>query len=438
MRCLVLLLLLALAPLPALAETRALAVAEDGRVATGGENPELRLWPADLIAPLAALHWHQGPVQALAALPGGGFASAGEDGRVALWPTAWGNGITAPERVLEAHAGPVTALAAREGWLLSAGWDGTAWLWPLAGGPLAGGPLAGGPLAGGPPRALRGAPGPITAAAFRSDGLPVTAGADGTLRLWGEDGQPRILASFAVPQSALATLPGGLMASVGGDGMLHLTGPAGTQRHLDAGRRPLAALAASADGSLLAAAGPGGGLFVWSLPEGRLRHSLPTGGTALWALGFSPDGALLYATGADGRLRGFDMARGTTIGPPLGAAPPPPATPRQAGLDMEGARVFRACGACHGLSAPPPGQADLKAGPHLGGLFGRRMGSVPGYAYSERLSRGDIVWTKETLADLLTRGPEAMLPGSRQPELRIGDGDDLAALLRFLEQATKD
>ncbi|PHK94976.1 hypothetical protein CR162_11120 [Pseudoroseomonas rhizosphaerae] len=396
---------------------RALAMeAEGARLASGGFDQAVMLWPADLSRPLSATRWHGQAVQALAALPGGGFASGGADGRIALWPA--GGGAT-PSRVLHGHASAIAALAVREGQLLSASWDGTARLWPLAGGAA---------------RVLEGHQGQVTGAAFRADGLPVTAGADGTLRGWPADGPPLLLAGHGLPQTALIGLPDGTLASAGVDGAIRLTSSDGQERRLQSGPFPIAALAATPDGALLAAAGPGGGVLVWALPEGRLRHSLPSAGLPVWALAFAPDGGRLYTAGADRRLRAFDMRSGAA----LGAGPAPPAGRVAGPEEPRGARVFRACGACHSLAAPPAGQADMKAGPHLGGLFGRRMGSVPGYAYSERLSRGDIVWTKETVADLFTRGPDVVTPGTRMPVQTIGDDEDMAALLRFLEQATRD
>jgi cytochrome c len=107
-------------------------------------------------------------------------------------------------------------------------------------------------------------------------------------------------------------------------------------------------------------------------------------------------------------------------------------TPRE-GLDPHGARVFRACSACHALSA----EGGNMAGPHLHGLFGRRMGSVAGYVYSERLARGDIVWTPDTVADLFTRGPDVVTPGTKMPVQRLENAEDMAALLRFLDRATR-
>ncbi|MXP62362.1 hypothetical protein E0493_03215 [Roseomonas sp. M0104] len=416
-------LLLALATVPAPAQevplhgapVRALAVAADGaRLASGGFDQAVIVWPADLSRPLQVSRWHRGAVQALVALPGGGFASGDTEGRIALWPVA---GAPSPERVLEGHQSAIAALAARDGLLLSAAWDGTARLWNLADGGV---------------RVLEGHAGQVTAAAFRADGLPVTAGADGTLRGWPAGAAPLALAAFGLPQTALAALPDGTLASAGVDGVVRLLAPDGTLRRLEAGRLPLAALAASADGTLLAAAGPAGDISVWTLPAGRLRHSLPSAGQAVWALGFSPDGGRLFAGGADRRLRAFDMRRGTA----MDTAPPPPPE-GLAELDEAGARAFRACGACHSLSAPAAGQTDLKAGPHLAGLFGRRMGSVPGYPYSERLRRGDRVWTPEGVAELFTHGPDVVLPGTRMPVQVLDNPDEMAALLRFLQQATR-
>jgi cytochrome c len=77
------------------------------------------------------------------------------------------------------------------------------------------------------------------------------------------------------------------------------------------------------------------------------------------------------------------------------------------------------------------------AGPHLHGLFGRRMGSLPGYAYSPRLARGDITWTPETVADLFTRGPDVVTPGTKMPVQTLGNPEEMAALIRLLESATR-
>jgi cytochrome c len=415
-------LLLMLLGLPAAAQdvaavhggpVRALAIGTDGSLASGSFDQAVILWDPGSGRARAVLRWHQGAVAALVALPGGGFASAGEDGRIALWPA----GSTGPEpaRVLEGHAGPVAALAVRGGVLGSAGWDATARLWPLA---------------GGAPRVLEGHRGQVTGIALLPDGTPATAGYDGSIRLWPEAGPPRLLAELGLPVNALLALPDGVLAAGGADGALHLLGADGTRRELAVGNRPIAALAASPDGRLLAAASLGGTVALWALPEGRLVRSLDGPGLPVWSAAFAADGRTLWTGGADRRIRRWDAATGQAIGPlsPEGSE----ATPRP-GLDPHGARVFRACSACHALTA----EAGPMAGPTLAGLFGRRMGSVSGYRYSDRLAQGDIVWTRETVADLFTRGPDVVTPGTRMPVQTVGDPADLRALLDFLEAATQ-
>ena len=49
----------------------------------------------------------------------------------------------------------------------------------------------------------------------------------------------------------------------------------------------------------------------------------------------------------------------------------------------------------------------------------------------------DIVWNAETISRLFEIGPNAYTPGTKMPEQIIGDAEDRAALMRFLEQATR-
>ena len=95
--------------------------------------------------------------------------------------------------------------------------------------------------------------------------------------------------------------------------------------------------------------------------------------------------------------------------------------------------MFRACAACHTLT-PDGGN---RAGPTLHGLFGRRIASVPGYPFSEALRRLPIVWTPQTVSELFEIGPSRYTPGTKMPEQIIGDPADRAALMRFLERATR-
>ena len=62
---------------------------------------------------------------------------------------------------------------------------------------------------------------------------------------------------------------------------------------------------------------------------------------------------------------------------------------------------------------------------------------LPGYNFSEALKRLDIVWTPQTVSRLFEIGPSAYTPGTKMPEQRIGSEQDRAALVQFLERATK-
>lgn len=421
MRILALLLLLSL---PAAAQeavhggpVRALAVSGHA-LASAGFDQSMIVWDPEAGRARAVVRWHAGAVNALAALPdslfpGGGFASAGEDGRIALWPARPG---AQPARVLEGHTEPVAALALSPDGrrLASAAWDGTARVWDLAGGAA---------------RVLEGHRGNVNGVVFRPDGTVATAGFDGTIRLWPDQGPGLVLAEFGFPLNALAALPDGTLAAGNVQGLVYLVSPAGAVREIQAGARPIVALAAAPDGGVLAAASLGGNVTLWDVAALRLRHTLEGPGLPVWSAVFAPDGRSLWTGGTDRRVRRWDAATGRPVGPIGGEA----AQDIPEGADPHGARVWRACAACHSLSA----EGGNMAGPHLHGLFGRRMGSVVGYEYSERLARGDIVWTRETVGDLFTRGPDTVTPGTKMPVQRVDNPEDLRALLDFLERATR-
>ena len=393
---------------------RALAVSPDGRLAISGSfDQSAILWGLDTGAALGVLRVHDGAVNAVAALPDGRFASASEDGRIALWRL----GRPEPEQMFEGHSGPVVGLAVSpEGSALaSASWDGTARIWPLAGGPA---------------RVLDGHQGNVNAVAFLPDGRPVTAGADATVRIWPRDGAPVTAATLPTALSALAISADGEIAAAGADATLRLMRPDGPVRiAADLGPNPVITLAFAPDGTRIAAATAGGTVAVVERATGRVLVRLVGPGLPVWSLAWRPDGAELVTGGGDRLVRRWDARTGEPIG---ALAMPRPGDALAAYHGERGAEVFRACIACHTL-APDEGN---RAGPTLAGLFGRRIASLPGYRYSEPLKRMDIVWTPETVSRLFEIGPARYTPGTKMPEQTIGSADDREALVRFLEKAT--
>ena len=143
-----------------------------------------------------------------------------------------------------------------------------------------------------------------------------------------------------------------------------------------------------------------------------------------------PDGRTLLTGGSDRMIRRWDAVTGEPIGNVVMGAPEDPLA---AFAGDPGAEVFRACVACHTLHA----NDGVRAGPTLAGVFGRRIATLPGYNFSDALKKLDIVWTPETVSKLFEVGPMTYTPGTKMPEQRIGSGEDRAALVKFLEKATK-
>lgn len=284
-------------------------------------------------------------------------------------------------------------------------------------------------LDGSPALVREGHKGNVNGVAFLPDGRLVTAGYDATVRIWPETGAP-LTVQLESPVSAVVAAPDGEIAAAGADGTLRLIrSDGGIRAGVEIGPRPLVALALSPDGRRLAAATVGGAVAIVDRAEARVRLTLVGPGLPVWSLAFrGPDE--LVTGGGDRLVRRWDLRTGEPIGPLAMARP---ADPLAAFAGDRGAAVFRACEACHTLT-PDGGN---RAGPTLYGVFGRRIATVPDYPYSPAFRRLDIVWTPETVARLFEIGPARFTPGTKMPEQTIGAAEDRAALVRFLERATR-
>lgn len=109
-----------------------------------------------------------------------------------------------------------------------------------------------------------------------------------------------------------------------------------------------------------------------------------------------------------------------------------PVTGRNPDGPSPGERAYQRCYACHALSSDTIG-AD---GPHLGGIVGRRVASVPGYRYSAAITayaKDKPVWTRERL-DAFLADPEGTVPGNAMGFFGMGDQKERAALIAWLER----
>jgi len=422
MRFLSLMLLAALAPGAAHAQlrghggpVRALAISPDGKSAASGSfDTTVIRWSLVTDAAEQVLRFHEGAVNAVVLLRDGRLASAGEDRRIAIWSA----GADRPTSVLEGHEAPIACLAISPDGsaLVSASWDHTARLWPLA---------------GGEPRVLRGHQDNVNGVAYLLDGRVVTAGYDATLRIWpAGDGSP-IVVTLSSPLNAVAVAPDGDIITAGADGKVYVVGGNGELRGAIAAQStPIIALSVSDDGALIAAAGFRGSVAILDRRRRALLRTLVGPGLPVWSAAFLPGGQTLLTGGTDRVIRRWNAANGDPIGSVVTGGVDDPLA---AYAGDHGAEVFRACVACHTLNA----DAGNRAGPTLKGLFGRRIASLPGYNYSAPLKQLNIVWTPETVAKLFELGPATYTPGTKMPEQRISSAEDREALVKFLEKATK-
>jgi cytochrome c len=273
----------------------------------------------------------------------------------------------------------------------------------------------------------------VNGVAFTPDGRAVvTAGYDATLRIWplAGGGAPTI-ATLPTPLNTVAIAPDGEIVTAGADGKVYILSAVGELvGEVEAAPAPIIAVAISGDGKLIAAAGIRGSVAIIDRAARRLQRTLVGPGLPVWSVAFFPDGHTLLTGGADRMIRRWDAITGEPVGDVgLGT----PEDPLAAYAGDPGAEVFRACIACHALQA---GDGN-RAGPTLAGIFGRRIATLPGYNFSEALQKLAIVWTPETVSKLFEVGPATYTPGTKMPEQRIGSAADRAALVKFLERATQ-
>ena len=104
--------------------------------------------------------------------------------------------------------------------------------------------------------------------------------------------------------------------------------------------------------------------------------------------------------------------------------------PAQAAGDAKrGADTFaEECGDCH---SQQPGKD--KKGPTLTGVFGRKAGTVAGFAgYSDAMKASGLVWSVERVDAYIT-SPKKIIPGGKMKYDGLGDAAARADVIAFLQ-----
>ena len=272
----------------------------DGRVATGGQDSAVWLWPAGGTSGRTAqptlLDGHAGPVSQLAAVPAAGatgaLLSAGYDKRLLLWACGSGGCAARQQQSLAGHRAPVLQLAVAGSCSASGDRDGAVLRFDLAAAAPLGKPLAA-------------HAGHCTALEWLGGGSSLLSGGqDGVVRQWdcrqGGADPAAASAAHASPQGrgavgSIAPLPGSaLVATAGVDcrvcGLDSRQGlqPAWTARLPD---YPYSLAAAPGGDTILVGCGDGS-ILALEAGSGSERWRVATKATAVRTLHAS-DGTLL-------------------------------------------------------------------------------------------------------------------------------------------------
>lgn len=365
------------------------------------------------------LDGHRAAVKSVVFIDRAHAASGGDDFAITLWDLE--NGTQTAR--LEGHKGQVAALAVSpdQSVLASASWDGSVGLWSLPEGALI--------------AMMAGHGAVVNDVAFSDDGSSVyTASADGTIRVWSVEQRAEtrqlVRHGFGVNKLLLGE---GWLAYGAVDGGTRVVDIESADEIVDLtlDRRPILAMAQRTDGGEIAV-GDGEGFVMtvstetWSI-TGDYRAAAKG---PVWALAYSGDGASLLGGGIDDAA--YIWPAHNALDAPIMAT-----TQREFLRDPDamsnGERQFqRKCSICHSLTD----DGVRRAGPHLGGLFGRAAGSVEGYQYSNTVAKLPFAWDETTIDELFDIGPDHYIPGSKMPMQRIVKPEDRADLIAFLRDNT--
>jgi WD40 repeat protein len=272
---------------------------DDSLLATaGGNDTTARVWNLERRTSVAIITAHKSGVESVTFSPDGrSVVTTGRDGKGYIIRTE--SGFT--QGLLVGHHGPVNASAfSPDGQLVAtASDDGSARLWDATVDPN-------GPLPRADARAIGNHVLPATArrgpfVAFSPDGRRIlSAGADGTARLWGPGNGMVSLQHGGPVNTGFFSRDGKTVITASDDGSARLWSVAGGHAlsTLEHGA-PVNVARLSPNGRLAVTAGRDGVALIWDVRRGTRLQRLETGSPVNDA-SFSPDGQLVATAGADG------------------------------------------------------------------------------------------------------------------------------------------
>ena len=107
-------------------------------------------------------------------------------------------------------------------------------------------------------------------------------------------------------------------------------------------------------------------------------------------------------------------------------------TAEQIDLTAAEQQFLKSCGTCHTIDPA----AAPRQGPDLHGVYGRPVGQVEGFQYSEVLAAGDWTWTTDTLDPWIENAQRAR-PGTFM-NYRQRSAEKRALIIAYLKSLSPD
>jgi len=385
------------------------------------------VWNSTTMQELKQLIGHNAAVNTAAFSPDGQWlATAGDDNQVLLWSVSEIKDSTASPKpiALIGHTAKVIHLTfnADSTRLASSSWDRRVGLWDVRNRQSI--------------RFFEGHQGPVNAAEFHpAQPHLYSAGGDGHIRLWnldtGEYIRSVIKNGFGINVMALSAELN-LLAYGGSNGVMKSVSldESGPAIDLWVGGPPVLAIAIEPESEKMAFGTSEGRVVIADALVGEIQHDFNAVKGPIWAMQLGANAESLYFAGLDDWITKINLSD-FIVPHPLADRdrrfhPDEP-------IDNGQKQFARKCSVCHTLTP----SSKRRAGPTLYGVFGRKVGAVEDYPYSQELIEMELVWNEDTIDLLFKEGPDVVTPGSKMPVQRIKGEQDRADLISYLKRATE-